>query len=278
MLKTNNRFEVIGKVRNFKVKKLDSGKQLANITVRVDKDGHTHFANCTLFDRETLKYGNESITLNALKNIFPDTEGKSLDKKVHITGTVSDYAGNNGTRENLNVNFINPSDKEDKFIFNLTGFVNKVNEIKDEFDDAIGYRVQIGMYRYWGKGNSEVAGVQYKTVVVDSNKLEYLGVDPETLVEKASELEIGDFIQVYGRCLNELGQRDEYGNEDPNSGINGLEVVGIKVIKTEDDIDEDEAKLYKNARKLKSGETIKIAKTEDEEEEDLAKKLTEGDE
>ena len=62
MFECKNRIEVVGKVRNFKIKELEkSHKKLANISIKDEKKNN--FINVTLFDREGMKYGKKNDSM-----------------------------------------------------------------------------------------------------------------------------------------------------------------------------------------------------------------------
>lgn len=260
MLKTENRIEVVGTVSNFKIMKNDkTGKKRAFITI---KDGKANnFTSVTLYDRENLKYGDQEVTLGALKKIFLDANDKSNNILVHAVGSCSEsYDDDKGKLyENNNIFFINPCDdsEKQKSVFAIKGFVETLNtftKIDNDGNEVECVRVKVGTYAYKsGTDQKEVTGVNSKTLIAR-----------DAVAAQIEDLERGSYIEVGGRIYNQLPQRDEFGLQS-GEGKKEYSIVVVRKMIESDDLDEEEAKLFNAAKKLKAGESMSLVLNEDNE-------------
>ena len=253
MLKTENRIEVVGTVSNFKIMKNDkTGKKRAFITIKDSKANN--YTSVTMYDRENLKYGDQEVTLGALKKIFLDANDKSNNVLVHAIGSCSEsYDDDIGKLyENNNVFFINPCDdvENQKSVFAIKGFIETIKKFKetDEAgDEKECIRVKIGTYAYKsGTDQNEVTGVNHKTLIARGEA-----------AEKLEDLGKGAYVVVGGRIFNQLPPRDEFGLQSGN-GKKEYAIAVVKSVIDADDVDEDEAKLFSKANKLKIGDSMSL--------------------
>ena len=267
MFECKNRIEVVGKVRNFKIKELEkSHKKLANISIKDEKKNN--FINVTLFDREGMKYGKKNdskdVTLGSLKKIFLDSEDKPKDVLITAVGITSEYTNDEGNTYSNNTVFqLYPCDDEEKqkATFVLQGIVESISTGQDD-DENEYVKMKLGMYSTSGKDKEKkITGVNYKTVMVHDQKL----------VEKLEDAEKGDLVSAKGYIINTLPERDEFGDLI-GQGKQEYEVVKGSIVKASDELDEDDVKVYKKAKKLTKGESIKFPSKKDDdfdEDEDL---------
>lgn len=268
MLKTENRITITGEVTNFKIKEKKSkdGKKtykMANISI---KDTLTNNYNLvTLFGRDNLTYGSKDdkkeVTLTGLKNIFLDGTDKPKGVLVTLVGSCSEFmTENNGLFESNNASFIYPCDDKSKqqSKFHALGFVESVSKIdttSDDGRDVEKLRVKLGTYKY-GKDDT-ITGVTFKTFYAYDEAFVAL-----------EDIEKGAVIEIGGNIINILAKYDEWGFADGKTKREYV-IVKAKIKKDADDVDEDDADLYKKAKALKNGESISLKKTKDIDEEDF---------
>lgn len=257
MFECKNRIEVCGEVRNFKLKETKSGKKFASISI---KDGKkNNFVNVTMYARDNMKYGTKGdmkdVTLNSLQKVFLDSNDKPKGVMVSAVGTTSEYTSDNGTTyENNNVFSLYPCDDEErqKAVFNLQGIVESITSGENEDGEYV--KIKVGMYNTRGKDSDRVIlGVNYKTVVAHT----------DDTVEALEDVEKGDLVSLKGYIINELPKRDEFGDL-VGKGKQEYEVIKGKVVKAADDLDDEDIKAYKKAKKLSVGETLKFPTKNDD--------------
>lgn len=258
MFESKNRIEVIGEVRNFKIKETKKGKKFANISI---KDGKkNNYVNVTFYERENMKYGYKDdakdVTLASLSKIFLDSDEKPKGVMVTAIGTTSEYTSDDGkTYENNTVFNLYPCDDEDKqkATFVLQGIIESLSTGEDKEGNEY-VKVKVGTYKSRGKDDEKVlTGVDYKTVIAHK----------EDVVEKLEDVEKGDLVTLKGYIINELPKRDEFGDL-VGKGKQEYEVIKANVVKAADDLDEEDVKVYKKAKKLALGETIKFPSKKDD--------------
>lgn len=261
MFETKNRIEIVGKVKNFKVNELKSGKKIANIGIKDELKNN--YVNVSMFEREALKYDNKEVTLNGMKKIFLDANDKTKDVLVTAVGVTSEYTNDEGkTYSNNTVFNLFPCDKEEKqkATFILQGIVESVSTLQDENEEDY-LKVKIATVNTMEKdGVKKVTGVNYKTVVIRNEKL----------VEKMEDVEKGDLVSLKGYIVNILPERDEFGDL-VGKGKQEYEAVKAAIVKESDELDEEDVTVFKKAKKLKAGESITLevkAKDDDEDFED----------
>ena len=265
MFETKNRIEVVGKVKNFKIKELGSGKKMATIGIKDEKKNN--YVNVSLFERDGMKYGSKDdlkdVTLNSLKKVFLGSDDKAKDVLVTAVGSTSDYTNEEGkTYSNNTVFSLYPCDDEEKqkATFNLQGIAEVISTLQDENDEDY-LKIRVATVSVVGKENDKrITGVNYKTVVVRDSKL----------VDDLSDAAKGDLVSLKGYIINILPERDEFGDLI-GQGRQEYEVVKGSIVKEADEIDEEDLALYKKAKKLKTGESIVLkakAKDDDEDFED----------
>ena len=148
-----------------------------------------------------------------------------------------------------------PCDDEEKqkATFVLQGIVESLSTGEDK-DGNEYVKVKVGTYKTRGKDNDKVlTGVDYKTVIVHN----------EDIVEKMEDVEKGDLVSLKGYIINELPKRDEFGDL-VGKGKQEYEVVKVNVVKVSDDLEDEDVKAYKKAKKLAIGETIKFPTKKDD--------------
>lgn len=255
MFETKNRIEVVGKVRNFKIKELEkSHKKLANISIKDEKKNN--FVNVTLFGRDNMKYGRKDdakeVTLSSLKKIFLDADDKSKDVLVTGVGVTSEYTNDEGkTYSNNTVFNLYPCDDEEKqkATFVLQGIVESLST-KEDKDGEEYMDIKVGTLSVSGKDDDKkITGINYKTVTIHDSKI----------LDKLEDVEKGDLVSLKGYIINTLPERDEFGDL-VGEGKQEYEVKKGSIIKTSDDLDEDDIKAYKKSKKLGKGESIKYPK------------------
>lgn len=67
----------------------------------------------------------------------------------------------------------------------------------------------------------------------------------------------GAYVVVGGRIFNQLPPRDEFGLQSGN-GKKEYAIAVVKSVIDADDVDEDEAKLFSKANKLKIGDSMSL--------------------
>lgn len=77
------------------------------------------------------------------------------------------------------------------------------------------------------------------------------------------DVEKGDLVSLKGYIINELPKRDEFGDL-VGKGKQEYEVVKVNVVKVSDDLEDEDVKAYKKAKKLAIGETIKFPTKKDD--------------
>ena len=263
MFETKNRIEVVGKVKNFKIKELGSGKKVAAIGIKDEKKNN--YVNVSLFGREGMKYGSKDdlrdVTLNSLMKVFLDSDNKAKDVLVTAVGTTSDYTSEEGkTYSNNTVFALYPCDDEEKqkATFNLQGIVESISTLQDEADEDY-LKIKVATVNIAGKENDKkVTGVNYKTVVVRNS----------SLVDKLSDAEKGDLVSLKGYIINILPERDEFGDLI-GQGRQEYEVVKGSIVKEADELDDEDVAVFKKAKKLKAGESIALKAKADDDDEDF---------
>lgn len=236
---TSNEIELTGKVRKFTKKTFDSGTEKANISIYNDVDKNNVFVQ--MFGREGMKYGEEEVTLDGLKKIFMDSDGKSRMVLVHAFGSTGETVYQGKTYLNNNIFSIYPSTSEDDMFsaFRLNGFVDSVKETEDE-NGGIVYKIKVGTYNLREK-RTVISGVSYTTVIIDGE-----------LAEEIEDLEKGCFIAVGGDIINKI-TADRYGGE----GKSEVKFIARKAkVKVTADDNEDDYEVFKKAKKLSDGKTI----------------------
>nr|DAG17532.1 MAG TPA: Single-strand binding protein-strand binding protein, DNA BINDING.8A [Bacteriophage sp.] len=253
-LETQNRIEVVGFVSNYVIGETSTGKKTARITIRDTLTKNSTLV--TLFDRETLTYGNDangdrkSATLGSLKKTFIKEDGKPRDVLITAIGSCGEYYSEKKgkTYDNNTVFSLFPCDDEEKqkSIFHLTGFVVS----KNEGEDKDGEFVKLKIATYQTRGSYEdrvVTGVSAKTVIARGKAF-----------EKLEDVEKGDFVKLDGDIINYLPKRDRFGNFEGDSKRE-YSVVVVKVLTSADDMEDEDLDFYKAARKLSQGETLPYA-------------------
>ena len=259
MFETKNRIEVVGKVKNFKVKELKSGKKMANIGIKDELKNN--YINVSLFERDGLKYGtkddSKEVTLNGLKKIFLDSEGKTKDVLVTAVGVTSENTNDEGrTFANNTVFGLFPCDDEtkQKATFILQGIIESISTLHDEEDEEY-LKIKLGTVNIVGQDkDKKITGVNYKTVIVRDEKL----------VEKLSDASKGDLASLKGYIINILPERDEFGDL-VGKGRQEYEVLKGNIVKEADELEDEDVTLYKKAKKLTAGQSISIAAEDDDE-------------
>ena len=135
-------------------------------------------------------------------------------------------------------------------MFAIKGFIETIRsftETDEDGDEKECIRVKIGTYAYKsGTDQNEVTGVNHKTLIARGEA-----------AEKLEDLEKGAYVVVGGRIFNQLPQRDEFGLQS-GSGKKEYAIAVVKSVIDADEIDEDEAKLFSKANKLKTGDSMSL--------------------
>lgn len=260
MLKHENKITVSGVVKNFNIKETEGKKAKAYISV-LDEDTN-NLVVVTLYDRTKFSYGTkdnkvEYSSLKGLSKEFLDSDGKS--KKVYATliGSAVDTAGQNGkVYENNNAFAIMPCASEKaKAEFSLLGFIKKKITLEDSNGNEYIKLTIASVNSYEKDGKTVVRGINEKQVVVRDL----------ALVEMLEECSVGDYIGAKGNIVSTMDEFDDWGDK-VSTGTKEFVVVKLGKHQEQDDIDEDDIRIYKKASKLEYGESFTISKHDDDDE------------
>lgn len=253
-----NKVDLVGKVVNFSIYPLKSGKKKAELGIKDESDNNVCYVQ--MFENDKMKYGGRSVTLNDLKNIFVDGEGKSKGVLVSATGKVAENSYMNSKTKKKVVSTkptiwkINPYSDENKqkIVFNFTGIVERL----DYNDDCTKLDVRLGIVR--SGADKEYFGVEYITCEAEGEIMDNF---------ETSDIEVGDKISIKGDILNKFPEKDKYGNSVKGAvAEKGFKIawLGSSVTKS----DEMDLNLYEM---LKGGDTTASSKQKPDSKEDKTK-------
>ncbi|MEE1073271.1 MAG: hypothetical protein U0L26_12985 [Cellulosilyticum sp.] len=260
MLKHENKITVTGVVKNFKIKETEGKKSKAYISV-LNEDTN-NLVVVTLYDRPKFAYGSKDnkVEYNSLKGLskeFLDAEGKSKKAFVTVIGNATESVGQNGqVYENNNVFAIMPSNSEKaKAEFSLLGFIKKMITLEDKDGNEYVKLTIASINSYDKDGKTVVRGISEKQVIVRDI----------ALVEMLEDCSVGDYIGAKGNIVSTMDKYDDWGDKVA-SGTREFVVTKLGKHQEQDDIDEDDIRVYKKASKLEYGESFTISKTDDDDE------------
>lgn len=234
-----NNVVVTGYVNNFIVKTLKNGGRIANIGVRDELANNSCYVS--LFERESLKYGDTPITLAGLHSTTMDSDGNPRHTLVKMFGKVAEnrYTSKRSGREvvgnNITAFTITPcrDEADQKITFRLSGVVDSIKESSD----GDRYDIRIGMLTKDRDGNYN--GIEFNNLVAHGEvkeKLEDMGIEKNA------------FIDVAGLILNRR-EYDFYGMDTGTVREMRIESIGrVTPPENIDDLD-----VYK---RIKSGKPI----------------------
>ena len=257
-LSYNNFMKVRGYVKNFKILEFDSGFKMANVTITDSNTNNSVFVK--IFNSKNLKYDGQPTTLEGLKTIFMDSDGKPRGILVEVNGRSYEnkYTSSDGTEKvsDNNVAFsINPYDDEETqgAALKVKGIVEAIKYGEDKDGQPVA-KLRVGTIRL--NKDKDITGVETVTIVAHGD-----------VAEKMEDEGVARGTSAMFKCamINIMPKRDVYGDFIGESKKEN-DVKSFSDFEDEDEIDED-YKLYKKAKKLEKGEIIKVKK--DDEVEDV---------
>lgn len=236
-MKFMNNVVVTGYVSNFITKTLKSGKKVANIGVRDERAKNSCYVS--LFERDTLKYGDTPITLSRLYSATMDSDGNPRHTLVRIFGKMAEnrYVSKKSGREivtsNITAFTVSPckNEEDQKITFRLAGVVDSIKESSD----GDRYDIRVGTLTTGRDGSYN--GIEYNNLVAHGDvkeKLEELGIEKNS------------FIDVAGLILNRR-EFDFYGMDKGTVRESRIESIG-RVYSPEDIDDLETYKAVKAGR------------------------------
>lgn len=256
-----NNMTVRGYVVSFNIKEFATSK-LANIGIEDSLTKSRTYV--TLWNRKNLKYNGNETTLEGLKKIFMDAEGKPRRVLVEAKGRISETKGKNKQGEETTY--------ANKTIFSIEPFYDESKQYATVILNGIVDGIKIGE----DSNGESMAKVKIGVLSIDNRDKSITGCDTVTLVahgEVAEELEDkgverGCYIKVGAQLVNTLPERDMFG-DIISSGKNEIQLLKIKEVKDAYEVEDFVNTTYKQAKKLKRGETISTQKEEPKAEESV---------
>lgn len=265
-----NKVTVKGYVFSFNIKEGAKFK-LANIGIEDTVTKNRTYV--TLFDNKNgIKYNGSETTLEGLKKIFMNADDTPRHVFVEANGRISETKGTNRNGEetvfvNTTIFSIEPcyDESEQYATVILNGIVDGVKVGEDSNGETKG-KLKIGVLKY--NKNGDIIGC-------DSVGLTAYGEVAEELENQG--VERGCFVRVYADMLNTQPQRNKYGDIISN-GKKEIQLTKIKGVTDAYEIEDFVNSTYKQAKKLKRGETITVKKSKTDDLEDIAKPSKKVDE
>jgi hypothetical protein len=244
-----NKVNVNGYVNSFNIKKFDSGFKIANIGILNKLDKNMTYVS--LFERDGLTYNGQKVTLEGLQKIFMVDDKTSRNVLVTCNGKANETTSADGSKTYLNTNVFNiePLDDESQQFSTLsvTGVIESIKFAEDE-NGVSTAKLKLGMMNR--NKNKDVTGVDYVSVVAYGD-----------IAEKLEDLDADKGCVASLRCdmVNKRADTDRFGDR---IGTAKKEIVVAKVVfvNEEDELDEDDVKVYKKAKRLEKGEVIPAEK------------------